>query len=149
VCDETNSVAWGLHVGSGRLFRYTRGEDGAVLVCGLPPPAGFPDGHGTRVLANPTGVKSVECTLDTDAGTLAFSVNMGASLLALRGFPRCASMRPWARMACSGGRVRLEAGGARARSITAPVKTLGRAAATACVAPRRKPVRASRQLRSV
>jgi hypothetical protein len=69
------------------------------------PPAGWPDGMGTRVLAGDEGARTtdgkvtgalIEVLVDHDAGTLAFSVNGGPREVALEGFPRGAALRPWA-----------------------------------------------------
>ena len=69
--------------------------------------------------------------LNAEAGTLSFALNREKPLLALRGLPKDAEWRPWARLAHAGDRVRLDSssnGGAAARR-----RSSGAASRTACM----------------
>ena len=113
VADASGNTGYGLMLQSGRLFRCTRDSSGKVDMTGhTPPPAGFPDGHGARVLLQPLAQlvgAAVEVVVDSEEGKLSVSVNGAAPLLALRGLPRGAALRPWARLAHPGDRVSLDA----------------------------------------
>ena len=52
VCDADATCGWGLEPCSGALARHTRGPRGEVsLLHAAPPPLGFPDQHGMRLMA--------------------------------------------------------------------------------------------------
>lgn len=95
---------WVLGLYQGMLQRWGRGAGALMLPHPAPPPpAGFPDVHATRVMRDAAGEPAhlrgsangavIECILDHDAGSLAFSVNGGPRLHALSGFPAAAAMR--------------------------------------------------------
>ena len=119
VCDAANTVAWGLHVQSGRLLRWTRdAETGQVSAGdGFDGDARWPNGNGMRVMQadgkKSTGGLTVECVLDADAGALIFGVNGGEQRHALPAgsLPHGRELRPWVRLVCADDQVRLEPGG--------------------------------------
>ena len=119
VCDADNQNAWGLHVRSGRLFRCMRDASSGCVSNGMsPPPPGYPDGHGTRVVseaavaAAPDGTGatiSVTCLVDASARTLSIGVGSHEPTLALRNLPLNVALRPWARLAMPHDRANIEA----------------------------------------
>ena len=109
VSDETVGVAWGLGPGVGALRRWSLGPCG---VRGKPTPPGYPNGHCTQVEgSNLRGELSsgahIEVRFDADRGVLSFRVNGGGPEKqwqeVLRGFPKGAAIRPWARVLSSAG----------------------------------------------
>jgi hypothetical protein len=113
VCEPTACCAWGLSLCSGVLER--NGRDLSGRFSGAPPPPFWPDGEGTQVLhdaqGKPTSLEGravgsvVKVILDREAGVLAFSVNGGAPLTALAGFPSGTALRPWALLGHAGDKV--------------------------------------------
>ena len=84
---RTGLYEWCLSPFYGRLFRRAWDMDGD-LMCGEPPPAGYPDGHLKHVLVDeltgePTTLEGrangaiIEVTVDHDEGTLSFRLNGG------------------------------------------------------------------------
>ena len=120
ICDADCSVAWGLHLESGRLLRLARDPtSGHVQTFNLPaPPDGLPDGRGQKILADPIcgtlGMQGpiagsvVACGIDAAKGTFAISVNGGAARDALRQLPANVAFRPWARLAHAHDRAEIE-----------------------------------------
>lgn len=110
VCDATARYSWGLALCSGQLERNSRDHNGNFV--SVRPPDYFPDGDGEQILRDrygqPTGLAGravgsvVKVIVDADAGTLGFSVNGGAPLIGLTGFPRGACLRPWALLGTAG-----------------------------------------------
>ena len=104
VCDKPGRCCWGFYPHSGTLLRATRNAQGESIL-DAPPPMGYPDGHQTRVMFDEHGFPTslygrvvgsvIEVHVDHDEGTLGFRVNAGPLLLALRGFPKGAPLRPW------------------------------------------------------
>ena len=119
VCDADSLVAWGVHLGSGRLFRCQRvAATGRVVNGGPPFSPGFPDGHGTRVvdeaaivaaLDSSAGSVQVVCVVDSATQTLSIGLHGDEPRVALRNLPHGVSLRPWARLAHSHERATLEA----------------------------------------
>lgn len=113
VCEPTACCAWGLSLCTGMLERNTRGLDGRFAGDAPHVAAPFwPDGDGTQVLHDAEGRPAhmqgkavgsvIRVIVDREAGTLAFSVNGGAPLVALTGFPQNTPLRPWALLGYSG-----------------------------------------------
>ena len=84
---RTGLYEWCLSPFYGRLFRRAWDMDGD-LMCGEPPPAGYPDGHLKHVLVDeltgePTTLEGrangaiIEVTVDHDEGKLSFRLNGG------------------------------------------------------------------------
>jgi len=107
VSNAEASVAWGLHLGSGQMRRWSRNAAGQV--CGVPTPAGFPNGHRKQVLFDESGRprdlgdvctsgRVIDVVFDSDAGTLGFRIDRGPLLPGLSGFPKQVSMRPFVRI---------------------------------------------------
>ena len=108
VCTAANSCGWGLHPCSAGLYRRHRDADGSVRFAHQrAPPASYPDGNGTRFrnlsgrpvlplhLRGRVDGYVIEVVVDHSEGSLAFRVNGGPVLEALRGFPKGAQLRPW------------------------------------------------------
>ena len=110
ICDEANTCAWSLLPRQGHLRRWTRTAiTGVQHLDGTPPkPVGYPNGHLNHILVTRSGerydlygrVKGsiIDVIYDADAGSLSFRIDGGEELPAVSGFPRGASMRPWARV---------------------------------------------------
>ena len=106
VSNAEASVAWGLHLGSGQMRRWSRNAAGQV--CGVPTPAGFPNGHRKQVLFDESGRprdlgdvctsgRVIDVVFDSDAGTLGFRIDRGPLLPGLSGFPKQV-LRPFVRI---------------------------------------------------
>jgi hypothetical protein len=134
VCtDWPKGHAWGFHPFTGRMQHFCWNDRGALdfaaSQAGGSSANGFPDGHNTPVSwsddvavratvsfrgdAFTKSVRSVKCTLDRDAGTLAITLEQSSHpivcidaspcrfelvrlpVLALTGVPRDAEIRPW------------------------------------------------------
>ena len=106
VCNEAGTCAWGLRPYDGKLFRHSRTADGQLI--DAPPPEGWSCGGVTQVMVDEAGQPAnlngratgavIEVIVDHSEGSLAFRVN-GKLSPALRGFPKGAPLRPWARLA--------------------------------------------------
>ena len=152
VCDAEARVAWGLHVQSGRLLRWTRDGNGKVCSVGAGEGADWPERGNGMIVTPPTGTHAVaavdagstsitplegsealliEVLLDPACGSLGFRVNGGAPRPALRGLP-CAAMRPWARLMHTDDQVRLEASAGLMRAIL-PNSPASAALSTSCL----------------
>ena len=92
---RTGLCEWCLCPFYGRVFRRMWDKDGNLL-CGQPPPAGFPDGHLKQVLViagDPANLEGcargsvIEVTLDHEEGTLGFRLNGGTEGPKIGGFP--------------------------------------------------------------
>lgn len=94
---RTGLCEWCLCPFYGRVFR-RMWDDEANLLCGQPPPAGYPDGHLKNVLIDeesgePTNLEGrargcvIEVTLDHEEGTLSFRLNGGPDGPKICGFP--------------------------------------------------------------
>ena len=104
--DVVGRCSWVLGLGNGRLLRYCRDANGAVVHPKLSPPPGFPDGQLTQVMKDeagqPTDLRDratgavIEVLVDHDAGTLRYRIN-GASrrTTASRRAPRCGRAPHW------------------------------------------------------
>jgi hypothetical protein len=119
VCDTAARWGWGVSLYSGRLRRISRGALGQ-LDFDAEPLEGYPNGNYKQLMRNQalSGLRSrangaaVEVLVDHDAGALGYRVNGGPLLEALplsdeercsrwsqgqaRGFPRGATLRPYA-----------------------------------------------------
>lgn len=112
LCDAKCTVAYGLHIGSGRLLLTTRAADGHTHD-GAPAPVGWPEINGVRVNVSPPAPIApllIECIIDADAGTAAFRINGQAQREGLYGLPPHAALRPWVHLVYSGDRIRLQPG---------------------------------------
>lgn len=127
VCDEECSVAWGLHLQSGRLLRVTRDGDGKVRNA-----LGAADKNGSRIATERSSCMAIECIIDADGGNLKFRINGGPERHALSNLPQSTRLRPWARLVQRGDTVRLEPGfgwmpaPSRTGSLLACMPTTGR-----------------------
>ena len=121
VCDADSTCGWGLHLGSGRLLRFTRdGATGLVETIDVgPPPPGLPDMRGRKIILDPeTGNATrmqgalqgaiLTCRFDAECGTFSISVNGSASRVALDSLPKRVALRPWARLAHVADQVEVE-----------------------------------------
>ena len=61
-------------------------------------------GQPTNLLGQAMGA-TIEVRVNHDEGTLSYIINDGPPLLALRGFPRGAALRPWAELMSTDDRV--------------------------------------------
>ena len=121
VCDADSTCGWGLHLGSGRLLRFTRnGSSGHVDTIDVgPPPKGLPDMRGRKMIVDSDTGEAVRvqgaiqgsvltCGLDADGGTFSISVNGSAARVALSCLPKRCALRPWARLAHATDQVEIE-----------------------------------------
>lgn len=99
---RNGSCEWCLCPRDGRLLRRSWDRDGNVL-CGEPPPEGYPNCHSKRVLADSeTGALTclrgraqgsvIELAYDHQDGTLTFRLNGGPQGPKIGAFPRTATM---------------------------------------------------------
>ena len=96
------SCEWSLCPKDGRLYRRSWDRDSNVL-CGEPPPPGYPNGHAKRMLVDAesggeaASLKGraqgsvLEVAYDHDGGTLSFRLNGGPRGAILAGFPKAAT----------------------------------------------------------
>ena len=106
VCNAAATHSWGLYLYSGRLLRYTRNVNG-MRVDNSPPPRGFPDGNNSQVLRDSHGQPAslqgrqasgtvIQVLFDHDKGTLSFRIDTSQPIFAVGGFPKGATLRPFA-----------------------------------------------------
>lgn len=135
VCDATNRHAWGVYLHTGKLMQMYRSDDLRRIpersyevkisaggeVGAVPPPAGYPKGHGVPFLFGRHGrpakvIRSaehavLELTYDADEGSLAYrvelaserTINDGRSVQIKERFPPGVALRPWALLNCLDG----------------------------------------------
>lgn len=109
VCDAEGRHAYGIAPYSGKLSSLYRSCVGAEIEANETPPqahvqCGFlrqvmldAQGHAANLKGRANGAL-IEITYDADAGSVAFRVNRGTAVEAIRNLPPGVALRPWARL---------------------------------------------------